>query len=54
MACIQKISLLFYPLFMVLEKDTEDQLDRSCEKFGSIKKIQDGEEYPTGNINKEG
>jgi len=33
----------------LLEKDGEDQLDRSCEKGRSITKSQGGEEYPTNN-----
>jgi hypothetical protein len=32
---------------VVLEKDGEDQLDRSCEKRRSIKKSEGGEKYPT-------
>ena len=31
----------------MLEKDGEDQLDRSCEKCRSISKSRGGEEYPT-------
>jgi len=31
---------------VVLEKDGEDQLDRSCEKWRSDTKNQGGEEYP--------
>ena len=34
---------------MVLEKDGEDQLDRSCEERRSITESQGGEEYPTYN-----
>ena len=37
----------------VLEKDGEDQLDRSCEKL-SIAYIQRAEEYPTWNKQMEG
>jgi hypothetical protein len=33
---------------MVLEKDGEDQLDRSCEKRRSITYSQGGQGYPTG------
>jgi len=32
---------------VVLEKDGEDQLDRSCEKLRSITYSQGAEEYPT-------
>ena len=38
---------------VVLEKDGEDQLDRSCEKLRTITKSQGGEEYPTINQEKE-
>ena len=34
---------------VVLEKDGEDQLDRSCKKWGSITYSQGAEEYPTWN-----
>jgi hypothetical protein len=34
---------------LVVEKGTEDELDRSCEKRGSIKQNQGGEEYHTYN-----
>ena len=34
---------------VMLEKDGEDQLDRSCEKWGIITQSQGGEEYPTYN-----
>ena len=39
---------------MVLEKNGEVQLDRSCEKRRSITQRQGGEEYPTNNREKEG
>jgi hypothetical protein len=39
---------------VVLEKNGEDQLDRSCEKWRSITQIQGGEEYPTYNKKKKG
>jgi hypothetical protein len=39
---------------VVLEKNGEDQLDRSCEKRGSITQSQGGKEYPTYNKAKEG
>ena len=39
---------------VVLEKDAEDQLDRSCEKWGSVTYSQVGEEYHTYNKKKEG
>jgi len=32
---------------MVLEKDGEDQLDRSSEKWKSITESQEGRKYPT-------
>ena len=38
---------------MVLEKDGEDLLDRSCEKRRSVTKSQDRQEYPTNNEKKE-
>jgi len=38
---------------MVPEKDGEDMLDRSCEKW-SVTKSQGGEEYPTYTKVKEG
>jgi hypothetical protein len=34
---------------VVLEKDGEDQLDRSCEKWESVTESQGREEYPTYN-----
>jgi hypothetical protein len=34
---------------VVLEKNGEDQLDRSCEKLRTITQSQGGEEYPTYN-----
>jgi hypothetical protein len=37
----------------MLEKNGEDQLDRSCEKL-SITQSQGGEEYPTYNKKKKG
>jgi hypothetical protein len=37
---------------VVLEKNGEDQLDRSCEKWRSITQSQGGEEYPTYNKKK--
>jgi hypothetical protein len=37
---------------VVLEKDGEDQLDRSCEKWRSITQSQGGEEYPAYNKKK--
>jgi hypothetical protein len=36
----------------VLEKDGEDQLDRSCEKWGSIIQSQGEKEYPAYNKKK--
>jgi hypothetical protein len=39
---------------VVLEKDAEDQVDRSCEKLRRITQRQGGKEYPTYNIKKEG
>jgi hypothetical protein len=39
---------------MVLEKNEEDQLDRSCEKLRSITQSQGGEEYRTYNKKKKG
>jgi hypothetical protein len=36
-------------LSAVLEKDGEDQLDRSCNKCRRITNSQEGEEYPTNN-----
>jgi hypothetical protein len=38
----------------MLEKDGEDQLDQSCEKWGSITQSQGGEEYPAYSKKKEG
>jgi len=38
---------------MVVEKDGEDLLDRSCEKW-SVTQSQGGEKYPTYNKKKEG
>jgi hypothetical protein len=38
---------------MVLEKDGEDQLDQSCEKW-SVTQNQGGKEYPTYNKKKKG
>jgi hypothetical protein len=38
---------------VVLEKDGEEELDRSCEKI-SVTQSQGGKEYPTNNIKKEG
>jgi len=38
---------------VVLEKDGNDHLDRSCEKL-SVTKSQGGEEYPTYSKQKEG
>jgi hypothetical protein len=38
---------------VVLEKDGEDQLGRSCEKLTSITKSQAGGEYPTNSKKKE-
>ena len=37
-----------------LEKDGEEQLDRSCEKWRRIAYSQGGEEYPTYSKKKEG
>jgi hypothetical protein len=34
---------------VVLEKDGEDQLDRSCEKRSSVTQSQRGKEYPLYN-----
>jgi hypothetical protein len=39
---------------VVLEKNGEDQLDRSCEKLRSITQSQGWEEYPTYNKKKTG
>jgi hypothetical protein len=39
---------------VVLEKNREDQLDRSCEKWRSITQSQGGEEYRTYNKKKKG
>jgi len=39
---------------VVLEKDGEDQFDRSCEELRSVRKNQEGEEYPTHIKKKEG
>ena len=39
---------------VVLEKDGEDQLDRSCEKWGSTAQSQGGEKYTAYNKKKEG
>ena len=39
---------------VVLEKDGEDQLDRSCEKWRSVTSCQWAEEYPTWNTKTEG
>jgi hypothetical protein len=39
---------------VVLEKDGEDQLDWSCEKWRSITESQRGEEYPTHSETREG
>ena len=41
-------------LNVVLGKDGEDQLDRSCEKLRSVTQSQGGQEYPTHNKRKEG
>ena len=41
-------------LNVVLEKDGEDRLDRSCEKWRSITQSQGEEEFPTYNKRKEG
>jgi hypothetical protein len=38
---------------MVLEKDGEDRLDRSCEKWWSIRKSLGGQNYPNYNNRKE-
>jgi hypothetical protein len=38
----------------MLEKDGEDQLDRSCDEWGSITKSQGGQEYFTYNKKQEG
>jgi hypothetical protein len=40
--------------YVELEKDGEDQLDRSCEKWSSITQSQGGEEYRTYNKKKKG
>jgi hypothetical protein len=34
---------------VVLEKDGEDQFDRSCEELRGVTESQEGEEYPTNN-----
>jgi hypothetical protein len=39
---------------VVLEKNGEDQLDQSCEKWRSITQSQGGEEYPIYNKKKQG
>jgi len=39
---------------VVLVKDGEEELDRSCEKRRSVTQSQGGEECPTNNIKKEG
>ena len=39
---------------VVLEKDGEDKLDRSCEKWRSVTYSQWAEEYPTWNKKTEG
>ena len=39
---------------VVLEKDGEDQMDRSCEKWRSVTYSQGGEKYITYNKKKEG
>jgi hypothetical protein len=39
---------------VMLKKGGEDQLDRSCEKWGSITLLQGGEEYHTYSKKKEG
>ena len=39
---------------VVLEKDVEAELGRSCEKLGNVTKGQGEEEYPTDNKKKEG
>jgi len=39
---------------VVLEKDVEDQFDRSCETWRSVTWSQRGEEYSTDRQNKEG
>ena len=39
---------------MVLEKDGEDQLDRSCKKRSSVTRSQRGKEYPSYNEKSEG
>jgi hypothetical protein len=39
---------------LVLEKDGEDQLNRSCEKLRSVSQSQEEMEYPTYSTNKEG
>jgi len=41
-------------LNVVLEKDGEDHLFRSCEKWRSITKSQRGREHPTYSAAKEG
>jgi hypothetical protein len=39
---------------VVLEKDGEDQLDRSCEKRSNVTQSQRGKEYPSYNEKSEG
>jgi phage FluMu protein Com len=39
---------------MVLEKDGDDYLDRSCEKLRSVTESRGGEDYPTNNKKKGG
>jgi len=39
---------------MILRKDGENHLDRSCEKLRNITWKQRGEEYPTYDKNKDG
>jgi hypothetical protein len=43
----QYIGITWKVLNVVLEKDGEDHLDRSCDKFRYITYSQGAEEYPT-------
>ena len=51
-----KPNILLAPffIFVYMEKDGEDQLDRSCEKWRSVTESQWEEEYPTWNKKTEG
>ena len=49
-----KITTCTFALNVVMEKDREDQLDGSCEKWRSVTYSQWAEEYPTWNEKMEG